>query len=110
MLSNTHLDKLAVFLFLDPLSLSHPSVCERASGAFPLWVAPVLLLCEELLLYLRIAIPSQPSQQGMSEPLRQIIKGMIHTKQIERIDKRAHDDDGGHLLVKILAEDAAWTP
>jgi hypothetical protein len=80
MLSNTHLNKLAGFLFLDTLSSSHQSVCERASGAFPLRVAPVLLLGEKLLLCLRVAIPSQPGLQGMSESLRQIIKGMIHSE------------------------------
>ena len=43
-------------------------------------VAPVLLLGEELLLCLRIVVPSQPGLQGMSESLRQIIKGMIHSE------------------------------
>jgi AraC-like DNA-binding protein len=43
-------------------------------------VAPVLLLGEELLLCLRIAIPSQPGLQGMSESLHKIINGMIHSE------------------------------
>jgi len=63
-----------------------------------------------MLLSKRAFTSSQHGQQGMRESLYQFIKRTGYFQQIHDTDKGAHNDDCGHILVEILAEDTHLHP